>query len=272
MSSPSFAVMKPVYSRMWASSQIIPSRLPAIQRAARLILSNKDRYEKVEKALGVPWYLVGCLHLREAGCNFHCHLHNGDPLSARTYHVPAGRPLTGSPPFTWEESATDALTMRGLDKVDWKTDTIERVGYEAEGYNGWGYAFKHRLSPYDFSGMDDPSRPGWQEAATGKYIRDHVFDPSVIDRQPGVLSVLKVMSELDPTILAHSGASRPVTSTNISSGVAADNRPQKPKQEPQASPPVRSSGPSATVGHGTYPQGLLGAILAVISAIFKVFS
>lgn len=249
--------MKPVYSRMWASAAILPSRLPDIQRAARLILSNKDRYEKVEKALGVPWYLVGCLHLREAGCNFKCHLHNGDPLTGKTFHVPAGRP-SGNPPFTWEYSAADALKLRGLDKItDW---SIERVGYEAEGYNGWGYAFKHRLSPYDFSGMDDPDRPGWQEAATGKYIRDHVFDGSVIDKQPGVMSVLKVMATLDPTILAHAGAPKPQTV------------PQKPQQEAQGSPPVSSPKAPATPEPQTYPSGLAGAIWAVISAIFKVFS
>jgi lysozyme family protein len=67
----------------------------------------------------VPWELIAALHEREAGGSFKGHLHNGDPLTGRTYHVPAGRPAKGSPPFTWEASAIDALTMapHSLDQV-----------------------------------------------------------------------------------------------------------------------------------------------------------
>ena len=66
----------------------------------------------------MPWYVVGLIHTMESSGNFAAHLHNGDPLSARTTHVPAGRPKAGAPPFTWEESATDALTMQGFAKLE----------------------------------------------------------------------------------------------------------------------------------------------------------
>jgi lysozyme family protein len=34
--------------------------------------------------------------------------------------VPAGRPAAGSPPFTWEQSAADALELAGIASVkDW---------------------------------------------------------------------------------------------------------------------------------------------------------
>lgn len=251
MSSPDFASLKPKYRDLWTRSEILPERLPSIQRAARLVLSNKDRYETVEKRTGVPWFLIGCLHLREADCNFHCHLHNGDPLTARTYHVPAGRPIKGNPPFTWEDSAVDALTLRGLPLV--KGWSIERVAYEAEGYNGWGYYFKGRLSPYDWSG---DSLDGKHEEASGKYIRDHVFDPSVIDSQPGVMSVLKVMSTLDPTILEDLGNA---PTPYITARPGKTTSPIQPYQPPQANVPGSNL---------EAPKGSLWATLGTLLASF----
>ena len=59
----------------------------------------------------------GVIHSLEAGLSFARHLHNGDPLSARTVQVPRGRPLADEPPFTWEQSAADALTMEGITDV-----------------------------------------------------------------------------------------------------------------------------------------------------------
>lgn len=47
-----------------------------------------------------------------------------------------GRPRTGNPPFTWEVSAADALSLRGLGR-----DTERSLAgtlFQIEGYNGWG--------------------------------------------------------------------------------------------------------------------------------------
>lgn len=255
MSSPDFASVQPKYHDLWVRSEILPERLPSVTKAARLVLANKERYQSVEQRTGVPWYLVGCLHLREADCNFHCHLHNGDPLTARTYHVPAGRPLNGNPPFTWEESAQDALTMRGLPLVHgW---TIERVAYEAEGYNGWGYYFKGRLSPYDWSG---DTLDGSHEEATGKYIRDHVFDPSVIDRQPGVMAVLKVMTQLDPSILGHAGAPTPKVGVYPPEGAPSAQKSTSPIQ-PYPVPQKNAPGSNLEAPKQS-PWAALGSLLS----------
>jgi lysozyme family protein len=97
------------------------------------IKSNKSRYQKVASELhpNAPYWFVGVIHQLEAGGKFDRHLHNGDPLSARTTRVPSGRPKTGNPPFTWEYSALDAL--RGQtdgdpvwrnSKDDWSMDAI----------------------------------------------------------------------------------------------------------------------------------------------------
>ena len=84
----------------------------------------------------------------ESSLNFKRHLHNGDPLTARTVHVPSGRPRQGDPPFTWEQSAADALTLRNLGpRTDW---SLSGTLYALEGYNGWGYRRYHPevFSPY----------------------------------------------------------------------------------------------------------------------------
>lgn len=156
---------------------------------AKKVLSGKSKYQEVEAATGVPWWVIGALHGRESSCNFKTHLHNGDPLTKRTTHVPANRPKSGSPPFTWEESAIDALTLKGLEKIkDWP---IERVCYEAERYNGWGYRGKGKSnSPYLWAGTSNYT--------SGKYVADHVYSASAVDQQSGVMAVLKVLSDLDP--------------------------------------------------------------------------
>ncbi len=76
------------------------------------IIANKDVYNSVSKHVNVPPFLIGVLHYLEANLNFKRHLHNGDPLTDRTVNFPPGRPKEGNPPFTWEESAIDALKDR----------------------------------------------------------------------------------------------------------------------------------------------------------------
>jgi transposase len=73
------------------------------------ITQNKSRYIYVEGATRVPWFFVGIFHAVERSLNFNTHLHNGDPLTQKTVHVPRGRPVNGDPPFTWEESAIDDM-------------------------------------------------------------------------------------------------------------------------------------------------------------------
>src|SRR5688500_3384855 len=74
------------------------------------MITNKATYEHVASALGIPWNFIAITHCMEGSLSFKKHLHNGDTLDQRTIHVPKGRPL-GEPPFSWEESAIDALTL-----------------------------------------------------------------------------------------------------------------------------------------------------------------
>jgi lysozyme family protein len=181
------------YHRMWDRAQIKPDKIAPAKKVARAIISNRAAYEAVERATGVPWFMIGTLHCRESDMNFATHLHNGDSLKRRTYHVPAGRPKRGSPPFKWHESAIDALTMapHALDQV--KGWSVERILYESEKYNGWGY-LRRGNSPYLWS---------WtSEYHGGKYVADGVYDPDHWDEQPGCVAMAKELAALEPAVAA----------------------------------------------------------------------
>ena len=171
------------YELLYESCLTRPSRRASVNALSRRIRANRKRYEKVGKAVGVPWYVVGIIHSLEAGGDFTRHLHNGDPLSARTVHVPAGRPKTGKPPFTWEQSAIDALRGRGLGA--WKDWSVAGTLYQLEGYNGFGYRDHHPNvpSPYLWSFSNHYTR--------GKYVADGRFSPTAVSQQVGAALLLK---------------------------------------------------------------------------------
>ncbi|HEY8843388.1 MAG TPA: peptidoglycan-binding protein, partial [Gaiellaceae bacterium] len=171
------------YSLLYESCLIRPKRKAAVDQVVRRLASNRLRYEKVAKALKMPWYVVAVIHTLEAGGDFTRHLHNGDPLNARTTHVPAGRPKAGRPPFTWEASAIDALTYQGFG--NWKDWSVPGALYKLEGYNGWGYRDHHPgvKSPYLWSFSNHYTR--------GKYVTDGRFSPTAVSQQIGAAVLLK---------------------------------------------------------------------------------
>ena len=160
----------------------------SVVEAAKLILKNKERYMNVVEGTKLPWQFVGVTHYREASCDFTCHPHNGDSLKQRTHNVPAGRPLAGDPPFTWEESAKDCyITLKQLDKIqEWDIPTILSA---LEAFNGWGYKKYHPdvLSPYLWSFTD--------KYTVGKYASDGKFDPTLKDKQVGTVPLYKFLTD-----------------------------------------------------------------------------
>src|SRR6187551_3650645 len=171
------------YELLYESCLCRSNRKATVNGLAKKIAANRKRYEKVGRAVGVPWYVVGIIHSLEAGCDFKRHLHNGDPLTARTVRVPAGRPKTGRPPFTWEQSAIDALRLRGLGA--WKDWSVPGTLYQLEGYNGFGYRDHHPNvpSPYLWSFSTHYTR--------GKYVADGRFSASAVSQQVGAALLLK---------------------------------------------------------------------------------
>lgn len=154
-------------------------------------LDYRERYEKVAEPLGIPWWFVAGVHMLESSFNFATHLHNGDPLTKRTSRVPAGRPKSGSPPFSWEESAQDALSRLDLDKQkDW---SLPRALFRWERYNGFGYR-RHRVpTPYLWSLSTIYQR--------GKYVADGVFSASAVSKQCGAATLLKYLHQKGHVVL-----------------------------------------------------------------------
>ncbi len=179
--------LKKNYEDLFNTCRIRPERLTAVEQIISLLMANQARYQSVAASLDIPWYFVAVIHNMEASLNFNRHLHNGDPLSARTVHVPAGRPKKGAPPFSWETSAVDALILRGLNtKTDW---SLAGTLYQLEGYNGWGYRLYHAhvLSPYLWSGS--------LHYKSGKYVADGTWSDSAVSNQNGSAVILRRMVE-----------------------------------------------------------------------------
>jgi lysozyme family protein len=148
------------------------------------LLKHQARYRDVGLSLNrMPWAMIGVIHAMECGFNFACHLHNGDPLTNRTKHVPAGQPQTGTPPFSWENSAVDALTQEGFNTVtDW---SIPHMLYLLEKFNGFGYRKMGKPTPYlwSFSNLYEK----------GKYTADGRFDLQTISKQCGAAIMIKAL-------------------------------------------------------------------------------
>lgn len=170
------------YDRLYAEAEIPEDKKPVVEAAAQKILASWPRYETVAASLGIPPHLIALIHAMESGCNFERHLHNGDPLAARTVHVPAGRPATGEPPYTWEASAMDALRLHKLDQ--WQDWSISGLCYVLERYNGWGYRRYHPnvKSPYLWSFTSIYT--------AGKYVADGKWNESAVSQQVGAMALL----------------------------------------------------------------------------------
>ena len=181
------SALRAEYGRLFESCVIRPTRLAEVPSAADRLIANRGRYERVTESCGVPWPMVAVVHNMESSQDFACHLHNGDPLTARTVQVPAGRPKTGAPPFTWEVSTADALSIHKLDgDTDW---SVAGMLYALEAYNGWGYrrGHPHVLSPYLWSGSEHYTR--------GKFIADGTWSETAVSRQVGAAVLLRRLAE-----------------------------------------------------------------------------
>lgn len=187
------------YKELYDSLQIRSPWFGNVTRKARDIIAGRETYERIESRTKVPWYVIGIIHAME--CTrfpaFTQHLHNGDPLSSRTRQVPRGRPTFGNAPFTFEDSAVDALTYDGLsNNTDW---CVERIAYLLEDYNGWGTRSRGVHTPYLWSGC--------QHYNAGKFVADHVWSPTAVSDQEGAMLLLKRIAELTTLELAR--ADRP---------------------------------------------------------------
>lgn len=173
------------YTQLFNSCKIRPEKFAAVDQSINLILAGRKQYEMVETKIKVPWYFTGIVHCLEGRVNFETHLHNGDPLTARTKNVPSDRPRPGSPPFTWQQSAIDALQIKKLDAwTDW---SIPGLLFQFERYNGFGYRPRGINSPYLWSFSN--------HYVKGKFVQDGIYNENAVSKQTGAAVLLRRLSE-----------------------------------------------------------------------------
>ncbi len=183
--APSFESLRPSYERLFAAAKVADQWKGTVAWYLAELRVGHARYQEAEQKTGVPWWFVGITHAMEASFNFSSHLHNGDPLTARTVQVPKGRPKAWNPPNDWLSSAVDAMDYQGfLNQADW---SLARALYRLEGYNGYGYYSKGINSPYLWSFSDQYSK--------GKFVADHQYDPNAVSKQCGAAVMLRALAD-----------------------------------------------------------------------------
>lgn len=193
--STTFETLRAEYAAMWQSIELRPERATAIRSMTNAIIAGKREYVAIQDTLRIPWYFTGIVHALEGSCNFRTHLHNGDSLRRRTVNVPAGRPVappaSGSLPYTWHESAVDALKMKNYHQVtDW---SVPAMLWRWERYNGFGSRRHGVHTAYLWSFSTHYTK--------GKYVRDGVWDPNFVSLQVGAAVLLKSLKDRGETDL-----------------------------------------------------------------------
>lgn len=174
----------------WTTATLRPAWIPALDKAIWHYQRAQPRYLAIQhqRVNGMPAPIIAAIHGRESTWDFTCHLHEGSPLTHRTRYVPKGRPLTPDPPYTFEQSAEDALYLLKREHlVQWSSPAAALDAIES--YNGLGYRRYHPdvPSPYLWSGTSHYSR--------GKYVADGRYSATALDAQPGVAAILLRMQQ-----------------------------------------------------------------------------
>ena len=235
MSTVLTAALREEYETLFARLRVHPERAGDIARLWQRINESSARatYMAVAAETRVPWFVVAIIHSLEATLRFDTHLHNGDPLTARTVRVPAGRPQAWNPTAPlrerWIASAIDALRHDSLDRLPaWN---IAHIAFALERYNGFGYRRNHPAvkSPYLWSFSDVYTR--------GKYRADGLFDPRLVSQQCGGMVLLRHMMTADATIAAALGPVRADAGAPPAAAFPAVDGPEGAAMAPVTAPP-----------------------------------
>lgn len=149
-----------------------------LAKLKEIFAQNKDKYEAVAEATGIPAELICAIHYREGSCNFGTYLHNGDPLGQPTTHVPAGKMFND-----WTSAAIDAIKSQNPEIV--KDGDFGSCMEFAERYNGLGYRNKGLASPYVWAGTT--------KYTGGMYVADGQFSATAKDKRVGVAVMMKYL-------------------------------------------------------------------------------
>ncbi len=180
-----YSSLWPRYAGYWDKMTINGNRVSEFHQEASVAVLHKATYQELEKATGVPWVMLAVIHRRESSANFNTYLGNGQLLNQVTTIEPKGR----GPFDSFLAGGIDAIKVEKWGSIsDWR---LEKQLYYCLLFNGVGTEPFHPSS-YIWGGTNIQ--------LPGKWIRDHVYDPSVWDPQPGCAPLLQMISKLDPTV------------------------------------------------------------------------
>lgn len=190
-----FTRLKPEYTQLLAAMVVRPECRQRVDQAAAKILGFRTRFEEVARDTGVPVIFSGPSFYREADLNFNLSPAQGDPWRRVSVHVPKGE----GPYPSWIAAAIAAYRGEGLDKIGAGNWIWELICYYGELFNGFGVRDWHHAHTSYLWGGTNIQTPG-------KYVRDGVWDGSVMDVQLGMIPIAKRMVELAPDLAIGSTA------------------------------------------------------------------
>jgi len=183
-----FETLRAEYTQLLGLMKVRPEKAEALDRTVQRLLGNLSHYSPVTEAIGVPEVFIATSFEREASSDFTKNPAQGWPLTSVSKWEPHNGPFR-----TWKDAAIAAYKLNGLDKVGAGNWTWELICFYGELFNGFGYRDAHHMhSPYLW---------GWTNIQTpGKYVKDSVFDGSVMDQQMGIIPAARRMAQLMPAL------------------------------------------------------------------------
>lgn len=185
-----FDALAPGYTRKLFNLELNADQAPALFARAKIILDRSYKADpdgEVTKATAVPRLWWTASFERESSSDYHTNPAQGDPWNIRAVHIPKNGPFN-----SWFEAAIAAYTLDGTNKVGHGNWTWQRSCFEGEKFNGWGPRNHGRDTGYLWSWSNQYSG--------GKYVADGVWSPTAVDKQAGMIPLMKAMLSLDGSL------------------------------------------------------------------------
>ena len=184
-----FEVLRPEYEELLASMMVDHDRVHEIGFVAQKLIADNRMpiYQRESAATGVPAALLAALDERESGANLSRALGQGDRWDQVSTHVPKGHG-----PFTSKvEADIHYIRYDHLDdnSAPW---SWPYVCWKGEAWNGFGPRGKGIHTGYLWAGTNHYSR--------GKYVADGKWDAAFVDKQLGIIPVMKRIIEYRPDL------------------------------------------------------------------------
>jgi len=172
------------YMNLWDTMEVLPSKKSTVEWYVERCRRGMQRYKSasnyVHSKTGrlIKWEVFALLHSLEASCDFDKQILNGQKWDQRTTWVPRGL----GPWESWQDACVTAFEHSRWENVDFAN--VESLLSVIESFNGWGYKYRGKHSPYLWSFCN-------HGVGTGKFVSDGNYSPTAISKQCGAAVILK---------------------------------------------------------------------------------